>query len=312
MWKVSSGDCVMSDGCISSSNFPESHEQGDSCRIEITPAWIGFLHVEYFDHGSYDVFLVDDVPYSSDLHHQSSPLHGSVPRNSIVWSAGTNVHPWLGWRICQVDSMSPFSAGRYSDCATDHEGCLVLGRFSVLWDEHYAETSYYPCVVSIDETWKGSLDLTLSNEFNHYGYRFSGSVTVGANGVTYTATNIEDLKIMGVQGLEPHGSFEVTWLSYYFDFKICSGPPANESGPWGEQPWTCNVNGDPCDSACTQQFSDRSDADADGDLHDGHPLCPVVCRRILLRPMHVRSCRGSELRDVDIVLLHPAASPNIM
>ena len=45
------------------------------------------------------------------------------------------------------------------------------------------------------------------------------------------------------------------------------------SGPWGEQPWTCNIIGDPCDSACTQQFSDLGDADADGDLHDGHPLC---------------------------------------
>ena len=37
----------MSDGCISSPNFPDSHERDDSCRIEITPAWTGFLHVEY-------------------------------------------------------------------------------------------------------------------------------------------------------------------------------------------------------------------------------------------------------------------------
>ena len=87
------------------------------------------------------------------------------------------------------------------------------------------------------------------------------------------ATNIEDLKITGVQGLEPHGSFEVTWQNYYSDFKICPVPPTNVSGPWREQPWTCNIIGDPCDSACTQQFSDRSDADAEGDLHDGHPLC---------------------------------------
>ena len=152
---------------------------------------------------------------------------------------------------------------------------MVLVRHSARGD--HQDTPWWPCVVSIDETWKGSLHLVLvtPHDPNPYdnNYCFGGkSVTVAANGVTYTARNIEDLKIMGLQGTEPQGSFQVNWQSYCFDFKICPGPPANVSGPWCEQPWTCNILGDPCDSACTQHFSDLGDADADGDLHDGHPL----------------------------------------
>ena len=112
MWNVSSRDCVMSDECISSPNFPGSYDLGGSCRIDITSVWTGFLHVECLYLGSWlgfeDVFLVDDVSYYRTYSLQVSPLHGSVPRNSIVWSEGTIVFLNCGWRICEVDSMPPF------------------------------------------------------------------------------------------------------------------------------------------------------------------------------------------------------------
>ena len=280
MWYAFSGDCSLSDGCFSSPHFPDVYAFGSPCQIEITSAWRGFLFVEYFSTSPMDSLFVDGVRFTGTDFHQGMSLHGSVPSQTILWSAaGVPSYFESGWKICQVESMPPFSVtGIQRDCTIDNDGCVMLGAGSIYISSCQPEPRA-PCRVSISDAWQGTLDIVPSQQDWEGLYETSWdgflevSFSVSANGVTYSAKQYQDLMKLGLQGLEARGDLVVDWLWKCPDFRICPGMPANVSGPWGVQPWTCTILGDPCTGACTQQFSDSDDADGDGDLHNGHPRC---------------------------------------
>ena len=253
--------------CVSK-NFPGQRDAGASCEIVIAPSWTGFLFVEFF-YAPLDIFVVDDYLAFSDW-HQLAEFHGAVPTNLILWMAHSGtVSSYHGWRLCHVDSMPPFSIREMDECYIDREGCVNLARRSE-WDPFY-ETSVTPCRVSINDTWTGVVDVWPVDVSSENYNPWLSQMTVAVNGEAYHHSPSGDFMV-GLQGLAVRGVMEISWTYRIPDVKLCP-VPLNVSGPWGEQPWTCTILGDPCTGACTQQFSDRNDADGDRDLHDGHPLC---------------------------------------
>ena len=78
--------------------------------------------------------------------------------------------------------------------------------------------------------------------------------------------------------------------------------PVPVSGPWGAQPWTYDVGGEPCASACTQQFSDRGDGDDDGNWHNGHPKCETALGEAYCGPCQ---CGAGEAQSYVMTSLYP-------
>ena len=227
MWKVTSGDCTLNDGCLFSPNYPQTYPASRRCEIVVTPQWSGYLHTHvYLDSDAY--FDVDGTRFGTT---QFSDLSGVVPKEAITWSTtydGTefSFHVFF-LKVCRVETLPVWSL-LSGDCLFDHLGCLSpnpLSRFLLAGFQD-------PCIISIDEDWEGTLDIgsLIDHEFIFRG-----------NGFTYTQDHIDQL-----QGLVVHGESEVRYDDFA-QFSICPGEPPNMSGPWGTEPWTCTAAGDPCD-----------------------------------------------------------------
>ena len=260
MWKVTSGDCMLHDGCLFSPNYPQDYPAFSRCEVAVTPQWSGFLHTDgYLDSDAY--FDVDSARYGAA---QFSDLFGVVvPKEAISWSTTYGGTEWsyysdYFWKVCRAETLPVWSL-TFGNCFVDHLGCLAPDP--IVWVGG-------SCKMSIDEDWEGTIDI---------GTLDDGEYIFRANGLTYTQDNIDQL-----QGLVVHGEFEVRH-NPFTQFSICPGEPPNMSGPWGTEPWTWSATGDPCGrlyefrgvafGACTQQFSDTGDADGDGSAHNGHPHC---------------------------------------
>ncbi|CAE7405136.1 UVR8 [Symbiodinium sp. CCMP2592] len=81
------------DGCITSTNFPESYPPGDACVIEVEAENRMAIGVVAFSSG-HGKLRVNDVLYSGTEGPQ-----GVVPRGSILWSSDI-FSSGLGWKMC--------------------------------------------------------------------------------------------------------------------------------------------------------------------------------------------------------------------
>ena len=90
-WYVPYGDCKMSDGCISSPNFPEPCDMEGSREIEI----------ELFDDSA------------------------KVPSHSIQWSAAVCSRCERVWKICQVNAAPLSILSSSTVCMIDREVCVL-------------------------------------------------------------------------------------------------------------------------------------------------------------------------------------------
>ena len=74
------------DGCISSTSYPSSYPDDDSCSIHVPAGNTDAIHVVSFDTESSDKLRVNDVDYSG-----TSGPDGVVPQGTIGWSS----EPWM-------------------------------------------------------------------------------------------------------------------------------------------------------------------------------------------------------------------------
>ena len=153
MWFVVSGNCVLRNGCLSSPRFPSSYRAGSSCNVTVTPAWRGYLWVEWFNiraatysSSNHDALFVDGRRHDgggyrnsvyvdpSFAKNQASSVHGAVPTGSIVWSADSDAvgfYEYVGWKICQEEAPLPpwtlIEVSGEQPCFLDRAGCLSFG-----------------------------------------------------------------------------------------------------------------------------------------------------------------------------------------
>ena len=133
------------------------------------------------------------------------------------------------------------------------------------------------CFIELSDLWDGaSLDVI---SFDTVG----GLDVLFVNDVGYSGAFGEFNEIMpdGYSGYadssELQGLIPVTTIMWTTDgyttssggWKTCR--KVAEVVEWSN--WTCTVSGDDCTDNCTTQFSDPSDEDSDGLVHDGHPWC---------------------------------------
>ena len=351
MWYVSSGDCVLQDRCLSSPNYPDEYSSGSTCHITVTPAWRGYLWVEYFKLRSsttcwhissvarcyeYDALFIDGVPHDTsirrplldgsgesssagtpDRKHQASSVHGSVPHRSIVWSADSRdfstddyLSPY-GWKICQEEApLPPWTLAAVGDipCLMDRAGCLIFNLFP--WGESM-QASGGTSSVSIPDDWEGTVDVVQKDfppydsqeeRYSNYRPNFHFYFSVRVQEEVFWGQRLLQAARKGLHGLEARGTMSFDWdYGNFRNYEICPGPPVNLSGPWGATPWTCDILGEPCQTACTQQFSDPDDVDGDGDVHDGHPHCDSAVGQAYCGPCR---CGAGEAQTYEIATLY--------
>ena len=145
---------------------------------------------------------------------------------------GRNSRPFIQWLEDLPGGLHAYLRRRQGiRLLLERDGCVVLGRVSV-WDPSYTETSISPCVLSINETWKGSLDLVPVTPYDENYYETGGSVTVAANGVTCTATNIR-FEHHGCAGLGATRIFRGGLGKLLFRFQDLSKAPDKRVWPVG-------------------------------------------------------------------------------
>ena len=181
-------------------------------------------------------------------------------------------------------------------CVVDAEGCITSPNHPGLYPH------YDFCNIEINRSaWTGRLIVTGDDE--QYGYSWSPYDSLQVDGVTGVCTTLRhvilDLELDLCQAQvaqERVPEHSITWSSVYFNcenpgWKICQGPPLNDSRPWHNQTWTCDLTGAPLlfprtwrpqggssfysstyiQDACTTVWSDPDDLDSDGDFNTGWP-----------------------------------------
>ena len=98
---VLSGDCVSSQNCVTSGNFPSNHGNREGCSVA-TPA--GFICATSFHTESgYDKFIACDTEYDGIRGPQDVPVNAG---DVLIWTTDSSV-TMKGWEIC----WSPFYSG---------------------------------------------------------------------------------------------------------------------------------------------------------------------------------------------------------
>ena len=151
-------------------------------------------------------FYVDGELISTDgLTHQHVGIMAWCPATA---SGAAPVHGPFGrspedqaWRICQVDSMPPFSVVFFGAQSHDSKTCWF--------------NSFQRCEVFIDAKWTGTLNV-VPQEMSFQDVIGLGSTfpsaSVTTNGVTYSASSFEELRsTSALVGLEARGHVGVTW-----------------------------------------------------------------------------------------------------
>ena len=310
MWSLTSGNCTLQeDGCLTTANFPEKIE-GSPCLVSINPEWTGFLFAEFMDTYLGDFFHVDGERVAAS--YGQLGVHGMAPRSTLYWAPTSS---WTRWKLCQVNVLPPWRVTR-GKCYIDREGCFESqNAFGV-------RCPTAECTVEFADGWEGSLNVVdahiAAREFSYYYYTiyYSPESHVPAfltvNGQTHLVSSEEEFFSTGVHVMVASG---FSWDTNYYEcsrVKICPMESPILSGPWGEDPWTCNTQGDNCElpfvfngisfSACTQQFSDPFDVDKDGSLHNGHPQCQSATGFSLCGPC---SCAAGEEQTYNMSRLYP-------
>ena len=120
LWSASGGCFLRDDGCVTSNVEtwpPTSH----TCSVAIDPVWTGVVFVEYMHFPEDETFFVDGEPVNQ-------AVHGTAPRDTLVWSGGGN-HYGSTWKICQWDALPPWEIIE-GTCYIDYEGCLASEYYS--------------------------------------------------------------------------------------------------------------------------------------------------------------------------------------
>ena len=244
-------------------------------------------------------------------------LHGVVPRGYIWWT--TEHHnedaSSTGWKLCVMESTTTTTtttitiATDYSSdlwhvaegaCVVDAEGCITSPNHPASYFE------YDFCNITVNRSaWTGRLIVTGegidSRGSSRYGWSYNDKLWVdGVDGGCPVGDSYFDWDFCQAQAAQdrvPQQS--IIWTTGYysstywdrFGWKICEGPPLNDSLPWYNQTWTCDTSGAqllfprawrppngmlvyqpyPKQHACTTVWSDPFDLDGDGDLNNGWP-----------------------------------------
>ena len=312
MWELTFGSCVLlEDGCLTTANFPDPHD-GGSCVVAINPEWTGFLFADYMSMGYVDLFTVDGQDVEVNFFWMQAPPHGMAPRHTVVWSPGQSSYG--RWKLCQVNALPPWTV-KEGHCQINLEGCFETEHFRLQRFFNVSECSSYHeyCVVEISADWQGTLDV-VDATFPHFegDYIFQWPSVLTVNGQAYSLSSSEDLALTGVQGMVARGTFSWTQDFQCHGLKMCPHAHTTLPGPWGDDPWTCTVLGDPCTlpfdfngvsfNACTQQLSDSYDVDEDGSLHNGHPQCQSATGLSLCGPC---SCAAGEEQSYNMSSVYP-------
>jgi len=92
-WTIT-GDCLVNDGCATSSNFPENYYRNEACTIAVNDLWV---HVEEFDTETYFDFLtIGGTSYHGEQFSGPDAIHVD---GNITWSSDESVVR-KGWKLC--------------------------------------------------------------------------------------------------------------------------------------------------------------------------------------------------------------------
>ena len=317
MWYVASGDCRLVDDCLQSPNFPDAYSEHDSCLINITSSWSGVLILDIFEtQPDEDILRVNGASNSGWLVQSTADhLHGVVPSGLIEWTTGSGrrrgtfsfYNEWYSvWKVCRTDAMPSWSVTA-GPCNINRQGC-----FESLGEVTYkvVGTCFYddPCTIDTG----GDVTSLEVAQFVPVYDQLSG---ISLGGTDFVFDSWEALSSTGLQGALVVGEFG--WSPGFCDrFTMCPQATQKLPGPWGDAMWTCTALGAPCTlpfssndisfDACTQQFSDLSDTDGDGNLHNGHPWCSTNLGDSLCGPC---SCGPGEEQSVNISSIYSHTQP---
>ena len=117
---VLSGDCVSSQNCVTSGNFPSNYGNRERCSVA-TPA--GFICATSFHTESgFDKFIVSDTEYDGTSGPQDVPVNAG---DVLIWTTDSSVTR-KGWEIC----WSPFYSG--DGCFRDTTSTVLSTTSTVL------------------------------------------------------------------------------------------------------------------------------------------------------------------------------------
>ena len=230
MWTLSSGDCILEDGCISSPNFTRRHEGFYSCEVSIDPAWTGVVHVDFLQRTLYPyTFVMDGTPVTFENLDaaQLAPLHGMAPRANISF-LGSGLS--LPWKLCQVEALSPWWRVTTGGCQIDRDGCLETWSFVMMrtWDSSYC----YWDECTVESLHKSEFALGVVESFWPED-SVAPAEALEVNGQSFPFAYIDDLTEAGVQRMVPSGTIRHTGCA---GLKICplSNCPAGSERAIGE------------------------------------------------------------------------------
>ena len=330
-WNVVAGACTVQDGCLHSPNWPAAYDPWDLCTIAIEENWTGYIDVVHYSVAGYDSLIVNgwwydgwDDPFETPAGSSMPPLHGVVPGGFISWTTWDDNEEQFatGWRLCVTTSTTTTTTTSTTatthtshlwhvakgSCAVDAQGCITSPNYPLPFP------SYDMCNITVNgSAWTGRLIVTGdayatysggTYTRSYYAWSIGDKLSVDGHGIVsefgscellQTPFVIDHCQVYAAKERVPEkyilwSSSSIAWLDQ-LEWKICQGPPLNESGhPFYNQTWTCDATGfpvtfprgwnprvgrmylpEPIQMACTRVWSDPDDLDGDGDPHNGWP-----------------------------------------
>ena len=222
VWTLSSGNCLLEDGCLHCLDFPAQLSWGADTDCEVTgdPEWTGFIHVEWLRYSWSYVFFIDGVETrhtaSQDRTPQQSVLHGMEPRSTIYAPKKQNGP----WKLCHAEVWPPWRV-TYGECIVGRAGwiktpCLVNLENDGWIGCHYGEQ----CTIEISPYREGAVDVVNAG-WDGYSFETDPSAQLDVNGRVFQVTTSDDLAASGLQGINGCGlnalgaSHRIDMLEYW-------------------------------------------------------------------------------------------------
>jgi len=98
IFQVTSGDCRVKGGCVTSPNYPRYYDDNQACTISSSGSW---EVVKFNTEHRYDILTVNGVEYSGE----NGPS-GVIPSGNIQWYSDYS-EIGVGWKLCQGPTPAP-------------------------------------------------------------------------------------------------------------------------------------------------------------------------------------------------------------
>lgn len=92
-FRVTSGDCRIKGGCVTSPNYPNNYGDNQACTISSSGPWTA---VRFQTEQHWDILTVNGVKYSGGSGPPGMTLGGRIHWSSDVWGKES------GWKLCQA------------------------------------------------------------------------------------------------------------------------------------------------------------------------------------------------------------------